>query len=158
MPCHILVLRYGSRFRVDRVLWIRLSVPSPGERVLFSHYLDSNSKRQYWASETSPTLGESGRVSGRVMGACGIWSEAIDHDSSVVRIYKGDVDYLYRDTPNAIYTLSESDVQYPIAFVQEEGSVRHRDFFECAESHRPEAGCWSCRNRRQSYKGILPSG
>ena len=123
---------YGSDYRFQ----------AHGERVLFSHYLDSNSKRQYWASETSTHLGRvrSGFRSGD--GACGIWSEAIDHDSSVVRIYKGDVDYLYRDTPNAIYTLSESDVQYPIAFVQEEGSVRHRDFLSVQNRNdpRPAAG------------------
>ena len=113
-----------------------------GERVLFSHYLDSTSKKQYWASETSTRFGrvKSGFRSGD--GTCGIWSEAIDHDSSVVRIYKGDVDYLYRDTPNAIYTLSESDVQYPIAFMQAEGSVRHRDFLSVQNRNdpRPAAG------------------
>ena len=54
-----------------------------------------------------------------------------------MRIYKGDVDYLYRDTPNAIYTLSESDVQYPIAFMQEEGSVRHRDFLSVQNRNDP---------------------
>ena len=99
-------------------------------------------KKQYWASETSTRLGRvrSGFRSGD--GACGIWSEAIDHDSSVVRIYKGDVNYLYRDTPNARYALSESDVQYPIAFVQAEGSVRHRDFLSVQNRNepRPAAG------------------
>ena len=118
---------YGSDYRFQ----------AHGERVLFSHYLESTSKRQYWASETSTRLGRvrSGFRSGD--GACGIWSEAIDHDSSVVRIYKGDVDYLYRDTPNAIYTLSESDVQYPIAFMQAEGSVRHRDFLSVQNRNDP---------------------
>ena len=118
---------YGSDYRFQ----------AHGDSVLFSHYLASNSKTQYWASETSTRLGRvrSGFRSGD--GTCGIWSEAIDHDSSVVRIYKGDVDYLYRDTPNARYALSESDVQYPIAFVQAEGSVRHRDFLSVHNRNDP---------------------
>ena len=100
-----------------------------GDRVLFSHYLDDASKQEYWASEASTRFGQvrSGFRSGD--GACGFWSEAIDNDASVVRIYKGDVKYLYRDSPSARYVLSEDDVQYPIASVKEEGSVRHRDFY-----------------------------
>ena len=118
---------YGSDYRLQ----------AHGDSVLFSHYLDSNSKTQYWASETSTRLGRvrSGFRSGD--GMCGIWSEAFDHDSSVVRIYKGDVDYLYRDTPDARYALSESDVQYPIAFVQAEGAVRHRDFLSVQNRNDP---------------------
>ena len=118
---------YGSDYRFQ----------THGERVLFSHYLESTSKKQYWASETSSRFGRvrSGFRSGD--GACGIWSEAIDHDSSVVRIYKGDVNYLYRDTPNARYVLSEGDVPYPIAFVQAEGSVRHRDFLSVHNRNDP---------------------
>ena len=118
---------YGSDYRFQ----------AHGERVLFSHYLDSNSKRQYWASETSTRLGRvrSGFRSGD--GACGIWSEAIDNDTSVVRIYRGDVNYLYRDTPNARYTLLEDEEQYPIAYVEEDGSVRHRDFFSFHNRNQP---------------------
>ena len=118
---------YGSDYR--------LQVHS--ERVLFSHYLDSNSKKQYWASETSARLGRvrSGFRSGD--GTCGIWSEAIDNDTSVVRIYKGDVRYLYRDTPSARYVLSADDERYPIAFVKEEGSVRHRDFLSLFNRNDP---------------------
>ena len=123
---------YGSDYRFQ----------AHGDSVLFSHYMDSTSKKQYWASETSARLGRvrSGFRSGD--GTCGIWSEAIDHDSSVVRIYKGDVGYLYRDTPNARYVLSEDDVQYPIAFVAEEGSVHHRDFLSVHNRNdpRPAAG------------------
>ena len=49
---------YGSDYRFQ----------AHGERVLFSHYLDSTSKRQYWASETSTRFGRGfGRVSGQVM-------------------------------------------------------------------------------------------
>ena len=118
---------YGSDYRFQ----------AHGERILFSHYLDSNSKRQYWASETSAPLGRvrSGFRSGD--GTCGIWSEAIDNDTSVVRIYKGDVRYLYRDTPSARYVLSEDDEEYPIAFVQSEGSVRHRDFLSFFNRNEP---------------------
>ena len=89
---------YGSDYRFQ----------AHGERVLFSHYLDSTSKKQYWASETSTRLGRvrSGFLSGS--GACGIWSEAIDNDSSVVRIYRGDVNYSYRNTPDTRYITSEA--------------------------------------------------
>ena len=118
---------YGSDYRFQ----------AHGDSVLFSHYLDSNSKTQYWASETSTHLGRvrSGFRPGD--GACGIWSEAIDHDSSVVRIYRGDVNYLYRDTPNARYTLLEGDMQYPIAYVAAEGSVRHRNFLSVHNRNEP---------------------
>ena len=49
--------------------------------------------------------------------------------NNAVRIYKRDVNHLYRDSPSARYVLSEDDVQYPITSVKEEGAVRHRDFF-----------------------------
>ena len=109
-----------------------------GDSILFSHYVESNRKIQYWASETSTRLGRvrSGFRSGN--GTCGIWSEAIDTNSSVVRIYKGDVKYLYRDTSNARYVLSEGDEEYPIAFVQAEGSVSHRDFFSVHNRNDPK--------------------
>ena len=118
---------YGSDYRFQ----------AHGERILFSHYLTSNKKKQYWASETSTRLGRlrSGFRSGD--GFCNIWSEAIDNDTSVVRIYKGDVSYLYRDTPNARYTLLEDDVQYPIAYVEADGSVRHRDFLSFFNRNEP---------------------
>ena len=123
---------YGSDYRFQ----------AHSERVLFSHYVESNRKKQYWASETSTRLGRvrSGFRSGD--GTCGIWSEAIDNDTSVVRVYKGDVNYLYRDTPNARYTLLGDDVQYPIAYVEEDGAVRHRDFlsFHNRNDPRPAAG------------------
>ena len=92
---------------------------------------------QYWASETSTRFGRvrSGFRSGD--GTCGIWSEAIDNDTSVVRVYKGDVNYLYRDTPNARYTLLGDDVQYPIAYVETDGSVRHRDFLSFFNRNEP---------------------
>ena len=53
-----------------------------GERVLFSHYMESTKKKEYWASETMTRFGRvrSGFRSGD--GTCGIWSEAIDNDSS----------------------------------------------------------------------------
>ena len=108
-----------------------------GERILFSHYLTSNSEKRYWASETSTRFGRvrSGFRSGD--GTCGIWSEAIDNDTSVVRVYKGDVKYLYRDTPNARYTLLGDDMQYPIASVEEDGAVRHRDFLSLFNRNEP---------------------
>ena len=108
-----------------------------GDSILFSHYLDSNRRIEYWASETQTHLGRvrSGFRSGD--GTCGIWNEAIDNYTSVVRIYKGDVNYLYRDTPDARYTLLEGDVQYPIASVEADGSVRHRDFFSFHNRNEP---------------------
>ena len=50
---------YGSDYRFQ----------AHGERVLFSHYLDSTSKKQYWTGhqKLQPALGEFGRVSGRVV-------------------------------------------------------------------------------------------
>ena len=118
---------YGAAYRFQ----------AHGERVLFSHYVESNRKKQYWASETSTRFGRvrSGFRSGD--GACGIWSEAIDNDASVVRVYKGAVNYLYRDTPNARYVLLEGDEQYPIALVEEEESVRHRDFLSVHNRNDP---------------------
>ena len=118
---------YGSDYRFQ----------AHGERVLFSHYIASTKKKRYWASETSIRLGRvrSGFRSGD--GTCGIWSEAIDNDSSVVRIYKGDVKYLYRDTSSATYVLSEDDQQYPIAYVGEAGSVRHRNFLSVHNRNDP---------------------
>ena len=118
---------YGSDYRLQ----------AHGERILFSHYLDSSSKKRYWVSETSTRLGgvRSGFRSGD--GTCGIWSEAIDHDSSVVRIYKGDVKYLYRETSSARYVLSEGDEAYPIAFVQADGDVLHRDFLSVFNRNDP---------------------
>ena len=108
-----------------------------GDSILFSHYVDSNRRREYWASET---LTRFGRVRSGFRSddeTCGIWSEAIDNDTSVVRIYRGDVNYLYRDTPNARYILLEDDVQYPIAYVEEDESVRHRDFLSLFNRNDP---------------------
>ena len=119
---------YGSDYRFQ---------VHDNERVLFSHYLDSNSKTQYWASETSTHLGRVRSGFRSDDETCGIWSEAIDNDTSVVRIYKGDVKYLYRDSPSARYVLSEDDEDYPVAFVQEEGAVRHRDFYSLFNRNEP---------------------
>ena len=118
---------YGSDYRFQ----------AHGNSILFSHYMESTQKKQYWASETMTRLGRvrSGFRSGD--GTCGIWSEAIDNDSSVVRIYKGDVKYLYRDTSSATYVLSEDDQQYPIAYVGEAGSVRHRNFLSVHNRNDP---------------------
>ncbi len=118
---------YGSDYRFQ----------AHGDSVLFSHYMDGTSKKQYWASETSTRLERvrSGFRSGD--GTCGIWSEAIDNDSSVVRIYKGDVGHLYRDTSSARYVLSADDEDYPIAYVQADGDVNHRDFLSVHHRNDP---------------------
>lgn len=99
-----------------------------GEDVLFSHYLTNNQRGEYWTSEL-PIAGRVRAVFRSGGGACGLYSDVLDDIEAVVRIYKGDVSLWYRGTADARYVLSVDDVQYPIAFVSADGSVRHRDFY-----------------------------
>ena len=138
---------YGSAYRFQ----------THGERVLFSQYLDSNRKRQYWASETLTRFGRLRSGFRSSDGACDLWSDAIDNDSFVVRIYRGEVNYLYRNTPNARYVLAEGDVQYPIASVEADGAGRHRNFYSVHNRNEPRpAGLVEIRSTHHISAYYLP--
>ena len=100
-----------------------------GKRVHISEYLTPNSKRVYWASETASERYKRASA-GLVLSdnTCAIWSDLIDRDTSVVRIYRGEVKWIYRDYPDhSQYALVENEENCRIAYVRD-SLVVHRDF------------------------------
>ena len=101
-----------------------------GQRVHVSEYLTPNSERAYWASETASERYKPRARVGLVLSdnTCAMWSDLIDRDTSVVRIYRGEVKWRYRDYPNhSQYALVENGENYRIAYVRD-SLVVHRDF------------------------------
>ena len=100
-----------------------------GQRVHISEYLTANTKRVYWAAETASERYQ--RASAGLMlsdDTCAMWSDLIDRDTSVVRIYRGEVKWRYRDYPkHSQYALVENGENYRIAYVRD-SLVVHRDF------------------------------
>ncbi|MYC73030.1 MAG: hypothetical protein F4X17_20200 [Gemmatimonadetes bacterium] len=100
-----------------------------GQRVEVSEYLTPNSRRVYWASETAN--GRYQRASAGLMmsdSTCAMWSDLIDRDTSVVRIYRGEIKWLYRgDADHSQYALIENEESCRIAYVRD-SLVVHRDF------------------------------
>lgn len=100
-----------------------------GQRVQISEYLTANSKRVYWASETASERYK--RASAGLAlsdNTCAIWSDLIDQDTSVVRVYRGEVKWRYRGYPDhSQYALVENEEYYRIAYVRD-SLVVHRDF------------------------------
>lgn len=100
-----------------------------GKRVQISEYLTSNAKRVYWASETASERYK--RASAGLVvsdSTCALWSDLIDRDTSVVRVYRGEVKWLYRGYPDhSQYALVENEEYYRIAYVRD-SLVVHRDF------------------------------
>lgn len=100
-----------------------------GQRVQISEYLTANSKRVYWAAEmASERYKRAG--AGLVLSdnTCAIWSDLIDRDTSVVRVYRGEVKWHYRGyADHSQYVLVENEENYRIAYVRD-SLVVHRDF------------------------------
>ena len=100
-----------------------------GQRVHVSEYLTPNAKRVYWAAETASERYQRASA-GLVLSdsTCAMWSDLIDRDTSVVRIYRGEVKWLYRgDADHSQYALIEDEENYRIAYVRD-SLVVHRDF------------------------------
>ena len=100
-----------------------------GKRVQISEYLTPNSRRVYWAAETASERYQRAGA-GLVLSddTCALWSDLIDRDTSVVRIYRGEVKWHYRDYPDhSQYALVENEEYYRIAYVRD-SLVVHRDF------------------------------
>ena len=100
-----------------------------GQRVHISEYITLSSKRVYWAAETANERYKRAGV-GLVLSdnTCAIWSDLIDQDTSVVRIYRGEVKWRYRAYPDhSQYALVENEEYYRIAYVRD-SLVVHRDF------------------------------
>ena len=100
-----------------------------GNHVQISEYLTANTKRVYWAAATASERYQRAGA-GLVLSdsTCALWSDLIDRDTSVVRIYRGEVKWRYRDYPNhSQYALVENEEYYRIAYVQD-SLVVHRDF------------------------------
>ena len=100
-----------------------------GQRVQISEYLSPNTKRVYWAAETASERYKRASA-GLVMSdnTCAIWSDLIDRDTSVVRVYRGEIKWRYRDYPkHSQYALVENEENYRIAYVRD-SLVVHRDF------------------------------
>ena len=100
-----------------------------GNRVQISEYLTPNAKRVYWAAETANERYKRASA-GLVLSddTCAIWSDLIDRDTSVVRIYRGEVKWRYRGyADHSQYALVENEEYYRIAYVRD-SLVVHRDF------------------------------
>ena len=100
-----------------------------GQRVQISEYLTPDSKRVYWAAETANERYKRASA-GLVLSddTCAIWSDLIDRDTSVVRIYRGEVKWRYRGyADHSQYALVENEEYYRIAYVRD-SLVVHRDF------------------------------
>ena len=100
-----------------------------GQRVQISEYLTPNSKRIYWASETASERYKRASA-GLVLSdkTCAIWSDLIDPDTAVVRIYRGEIKWHYRAyADHSQYALVENEENYRIAYVRD-SLVVHRDF------------------------------
>ena len=100
-----------------------------GKRVHISEYLTPNSKRVYWAAETASERYQRASA-GLVLSdnTCAMWSDLIDRDTSVVRIYRGEVKWRYRGyADHSQYVLVENGENYRIAYVRD-SLVVHRDF------------------------------
>ena len=100
-----------------------------GQGVQISEYLTADAKRVYWASETTSERYKRASA-GLVLSdnTCAIWSDLIDQDTLVVRIYRGEVKWRYRGYPDhSQYALVENEEYYRIAYLRD-SLVVHRDF------------------------------
>ena len=100
-----------------------------GQRVHISEYITPNSKRVYWAAETASKRYKRASA-GLVLSdnTCAMWSDLIDRDTSVVRIYRGEVDWRYRALKNySRYSLLEGDEWVRFADVRD-SLIVHIDF------------------------------
>ena len=96
-----------------------------GTTVEISEYISSTSKLVYEA-------GDPGRP-GFSLYAHGSWcaatTELIGTEIPDIRIWRGDVDWLYRNDPqNSRYALYENDLVYQIARIEEDDAVGYIDF------------------------------
>ena len=100
-----------------------------GQRVQISEYVTANAKRVYWAAEAANERYKRASA-GLVLSdsICALWSDLIDRDTSVVRIYRGEVKWRYRAyADHSQYALVENAEYYRIAYVRD-SLVVHRDF------------------------------
>ena len=99
-----------------------------GQRLHITEYIDGNTKRVYWVE------------GGFFVNAntCRIQSGLIDNDEYFVRVYQGDVDWIYRSLPNyARLVLDDGAEEYHIARYQGEGA-NHIDYNSLYMRTKPE--------------------
>ena len=136
-PCLAITWDCGqdSTWTIFYDLNTRLQVHS--DRILYSHYISKQERLEY-LSVSEPTLVNRVR-SGieRDENSCSLWSDAFQDPRKPFQIYKGEVNYLYRETKHARHTLVQGDQNYDIANIRD-GRVIPRDFSRKALTERPE--------------------
>ena len=102
-----------------------------GSAVILTEYIDDSSKRVY---EAHPTLSVFKRNRARFQWSddeqCGLWSDAIRDTTVTTRVFKGDVQWMYRALPSySQYAVKEDGVSYKIATVNADTTLRYVDFY-----------------------------